>query len=231
MRRFVEERGAVFGVGIEALEAPYRPMEEFLQGCHISYVGLASGGTTPERYHTLGDHWTPKGHALVADRLDDFLGGLVSASATPPRTAPDHETDSAVTRFRAEIAPFQTKNLSPEEAIAAYRASLRLMPDFPEALNNLAWILSSSPAAAYRDGAEAVRLAERACALTERKRAQMIGTLAAAYAEAGRFDEAVATGEEASKLAEANGDQRLAETNRKLATLYRSGKPYHEPAP
>jgi len=54
------------------------------------------------------------------------------------------------------------------------------------------------------------RRAERACRLTENQRAFMVGTLAAAYAEVGRFPEAVATAEKAKALAEEENDKEVA---------------------
>jgi len=56
-----------------------------------------------------------------------------------------------------------------------------------------------------------------------------VGTLAAAYAEASRFDDAIATVQKACALAEKNGEQGLLTMNQQLMTLYRSNKPYHEP--
>jgi Tfp pilus assembly protein PilF len=114
------------------------------------------------------------------------------------------------------------------EALAQYREALRLQPDSPEVLNNLGWLLATQRDPALRDGAEAVRLAERACALTGRSQPLLLGTLAAAYAEARRFDEAVRTGEEAARLAEAAGQTDLARKNQELVASYRAGKPYHE---
>jgi hypothetical protein len=55
-----------------------------------------------------------------------------------------------------------------------------------------------------------------------------MGTLAAAYAEAGRFSDAVATAEKAANLAAAAGNSRFANINTQLMQLYRAGKPYHE---
>ena len=98
------------------------------------------------------------------------------------------------------------------------------------ALNNLAWVLAASPDDELRNGAEAVRLAERACELTHHGEPLFIGTLAAAYAEAGRFPEAVATAEKAEQLATSAGLKKVAEKNQQLLELYRAGKPYHEPA-
>ena len=105
---------------------------------------------------------------------------------------------------------------------------LRLDPDRPEALNDLAWLLATSSDDKVRNGAEAVLHAERACRLTAFKQTQMISALAAAYAEAGRFPEAVATAEMAVRLQTANGETQLAAINNQLLPLYRAGRPYHE---
>jgi len=112
-----------------------------------------------------------------------------------------------------------------KEAVQHYRAALKLAPDLPEALNNLAWILAANPDAQVRDGREAVDLAERACKLTDYKQPQLIGTLAAAYAESGRFAEAVATAEKAKALAEQANQAELAARNGALLEQYRSGQP------
>jgi tetratricopeptide (TPR) repeat protein len=117
------------------------------------------------------------------------------------------------------------------EAVAQYREALKLKPDLTPALNKLAWVLAASPDDALRNGAEAVRLAERACELTHYGQPLFIGTLAAAYAECGRFPEAVTTAEKAEQLATASGLTAVAAKNRQLLELYRAGKPYHEPAP
>jgi tetratricopeptide (TPR) repeat protein len=115
-----------------------------------------------------------------------------------------------------------------EEAIQHYETALSLKPDFPEALNDLAWIRAAHSDPNYRKGASAVELAERACRLTEQQEPLFIGTLAAAYAEAGRFEDAVRTAERAKDLAAAAGQKELVEKNQQLLVLYRAGKPYHE---
>ena len=58
----------------------------------------------------------------------------------------------------------------------------------------------------------------------------MVGTLAAAYAEAGRFDEAIATAQKACELAARNGEANLLQKNQQLLELYQNHQPYHEPA-
>jgi tetratricopeptide (TPR) repeat protein len=117
------------------------------------------------------------------------------------------------------------------EAADQYRYILKLQPDNVESLNNLAWILAASPLDNLRNGAEAVQLAEHACELTQRREPVLLGTLAAAYAEASRFQEAAETAEKARALALSAGRKDVAEKNGQLLELYRAGKPYHEPAP
>jgi Flp pilus assembly protein TadD len=113
------------------------------------------------------------------------------------------------------------------EAAAQYQEVLRSDPDSLEALNNLAWLLATSEDANVRNGPEAVKLAERACELTHHE-TSFLGTLAAAYAEAGRFQDAIATAEKARTQAQNRGETSLEERNQQLLDLYRQGKPYHE---
>ena len=82
-----------------------------------------------------------------------------------------------------------------------------------------------------RNGTEAVRLATRACVLTGYQEAQVVGTLDVAYAEAGRFADAVATAEQTCELAVAAGKTELADKARARLRLYQAGKPYHEGSP
>jgi tetratricopeptide (TPR) repeat protein len=116
----------------------------------------------------------------------------------------------------------------PEKAAAEYRESLRLKPDSPASLNDLAWVLAAGASDRLRNGTEAVALAEQACQLTQFQQPMFIGTLAAAYAEAGRFPDAVKAAEKAKDLAAAAGLKDLAERNRQLLELYRAGRPFHE---
>jgi len=96
-------------------------------------------------------------------------------------------------------------------------------------LNNLAWKLATSEKTNIRNGTRAVQLAEHACVLTQYGVTPMVGTLAAAYAEAGRYDDAIATAQKACALAEKSGEQDLLKRNQELLALYRSHQPYHEP--
>ena len=147
------------------------------------------------------------------------LAEAVEALSAALRIAPD----DAVAHYHLASALSGQHNI--KEAIPHYRKALKTLPDFPEALNNLAWILAAHPDPQVRNGREAVDLAERACQLTEYKQPIMVGTLAAAYAETGRFAEAVTTAEKAKTLAEQSNQMELAAKNRTLLELYRSGQP------
>ena len=98
--------------------------------------------------------------------------------------------------------------------------ALRLNPDSTEALNNLAWMLAASSQAELRDGQRAVELARHACELTKFQKTIFIGTLAAAYAEAGKFNDAIATAQRACDLAAKNGEANLLQRNQELLEQY-----------
>jgi tetratricopeptide (TPR) repeat protein len=115
-----------------------------------------------------------------------------------------------------------------EAAISEYYTVLRLNPTNMAALNNFAWLRAANPEGKYRNGSEAVKLAEQACRLSDFREPQLIGTLAAAYAEAGRFDEAVDSAAKAAKLARTLRRDAIAARNTELLNMYRAGKPYHE---
>ncbi len=115
-----------------------------------------------------------------------------------------------------------------KQAIAAYRKAMELGPERAEAPNNLAWLLATHPDAEIRNGAEAVRLAESAVKLGGRQHAFLLGTLAAAYAEAGRFPDAIKAAEEAMDLAKKSGQEELVTKNLELLAAYREGRPWRE---
>ncbi len=117
-----------------------------------------------------------------------------------------------------------------DRAAAELKEALTIKPDPTKAtvLNNLAWILATCPDSSVRNGAEGVKNAEEACKLTSFQQAGMVGTLAAAYAEAGHFPEAISTAEKAISMATAADNMQFAAANHQLLLLYQAGKPYHE---
>ena len=156
---------------------------------------------------------------MIRDGLWDIFNGY-HMGVTAENVAKAYQ----ITRADQDALALASQHKTPE-AIRHYQAALKTQPDFPEALNNLAWILAANPEAQVRDGRAAVALAERACQLTDYKQPMMVGTLAAAYAEAGRFAEAMTTAEKAKTLAEQTKQMEVAVKNRALLELYRSGQP------
>jgi tetratricopeptide (TPR) repeat protein len=115
------------------------------------------------------------------------------------------------------------------EALAHWGEVLKAAPNQVPVLNQVAMVMATDPDAANRNGAEAVRLAERAVQLVGPKEPVLLDTLAAAYAEAGRFAEAVETARRAMALASEQGKQQLAESLRGKASLYEGNTPYRRP--
>ena len=117
------------------------------------------------------------------------------------------------------------------EAMSRYAVALLIRPDFPEALDELSWLLATVPETQLRNGTEAVRMAERACELTNRKDPMKMRTLAAAYAETGRFEDAVATASNAQQIAMTAGQSSLAGECQRLMESFKSGKSWRVNSP
>ncbi|HVP15348.1 MAG TPA: hypothetical protein VMS88_07375 [Terriglobales bacterium] len=113
------------------------------------------------------------------------------------------------------------------EAVAAYRAILARAPGDLDALDNIAWMRATSDDPRQRDGAEAVRLAERVRAESPEPVGAIYSTLAAAYAEAGRYGDAVRACERAIQLARAGGASEEIRAYERQLARYREGKPFH----
>ena len=105
------------------------------------------------------------------------------------------------------------------------------MPDDLSVADRLAWILATCPDDRLRDGAAALRIAEDVCRRTSRRVPRALDTLAAALANLGRYDEAVAVAEEARDLARRRGDETLAGKIEARLVLYRGDRPYRQAAP
>jgi len=114
------------------------------------------------------------------------------------------------------------------EAIAQYWEALRLEPDLAPSLYGLVWILATDRNTSLRNGTEAVQLGERLCAITGFHDAEDLDALAAAYAEAGRFSDAIRIAQKAIELANVAGQQELAKQIQERLKLYQAGRPFHE---
>jgi len=115
-----------------------------------------------------------------------------------------------------------------QEALAQWRAALRIDPNFVPAMNDAAHALAASPNASDRNGEEAVRLAERAVELSGARNPVYVDTLAAAYAEVGRFADAVATAHKALELASQQPRGQFVEGLKTRIKLYESQRPYRD---
>jgi tetratricopeptide (TPR) repeat protein len=112
------------------------------------------------------------------------------------------------------------------EALRVLEAALGDGTATPSMRNLTAWVRATSPDAALRDGVGAVRWAESACALTDYANPQYLDTLAAAYAEAGRFADAGRVARQAIELA--GSDEKTAAALRSRLALYEAERPYRE---
>jgi tetratricopeptide (TPR) repeat protein len=135
------------------------------------------------------------------------------------------EPDYAEAHYNLGNAVLQQGHM--DEAIAHFQKALTMKPDYVEAQNNMAWVLATCPQASLRNGVKAVGLAEQANQLTGGKNPVVLCTLAAAYAEAGRFPKAIETVQHAMQLAEAQSNTALAEALQSQLKLYQVGIPFH----
>lgn len=114
------------------------------------------------------------------------------------------------------------------EAIDQYETAINLMPDVILARNNLAWILCAAPNGTVRNGSRAIELARQAVELSGGNNPLFVRTLAAAYAEAGRFSDAVLTIERASSIAEAQRDEAEVRQLQEDASRFRAKIPLRD---
>ena len=156
-----------------------------------------------------------------------FKQGATEEAIAHLRTAVQLKPDYAEAYARLGLALAGQRRAV--DAIAQYRQALTYSPNAIEPLNNLAWLLATDASAAVRDGTEAVRLATHACLVTSNQVPYLIGTLAAAYAEAARFDEAARAAQQAAELATRLGLTNVAAKNQELEQLFRLRKPYRIP--
>lgn len=112
-----------------------------------------------------------------------------------------------------------------KEAIAHYNQAMTLAPEDPHSRNNLAWVLATSSDASIRDGAKAVELAQQAVSLSGGRELLFFRTLAAAYAETGRFSDAIAAIQQAVAIARMQGKTGLADRLEEDVLLYRGRLP------
>jgi tetratricopeptide (TPR) repeat protein len=149
----------------------------------------------PEAYYLLGNDLLQKG------RVDDAIAAY-EQSLKNRQKYPEVENNIGLALLQKG---------RPSEAIAHWQNALAGQPDSVDSLNNLAWILATFPESWLRNGRQALALAERANQLSGDNNPAILRTLAAAYAENGRFTEARVTAERGLQLA--NAQEKLALVN------------------
>ena len=167
-----------------------------------------------EAYYKLGKALQSQG------RLDEAIIHWIEMVKLKPDSAPAHYNLGLGLSAQGRL----------DEASMHFIEALRFKPDWVDPMKNLAWLLATHKEAKFHNPEEAIRLAERACELTSYKQPGVLDTLAAAYAAAGNFPEAVKTAKKAVALALASGrKEEAAEIQRRLE-LYKAGRPYREPS-
>jgi tetratricopeptide (TPR) repeat protein len=123
------------------------------------------------------------------------------------------------------------KNGQIKEAIDAWQQALKIKPDQINALRGLAWVLATAPDASLRNGTRAVALAQQAIQLSGGDSPVLMRTLAAAYAETGRFGDAIATARRASELAVTQHNGALSAKLSQEIKLYEANTPMRDAPP
>jgi len=187
------------------LQQPYKSIE-------IAREALAISPFDADLHYRLG---------LVAGEIGDFTIAVPQFAYAlllqPGRSEVEEKLQLAL--------DFTARSPSAPQQLDALTSSA---PDSPILLNDLAWIFATSANSAVRNGAVSVRFSERACALTKRATPKFLATLGAAYAEVGKFSEAIAVARDAATLARTNGDARTADVAENLLTRFQSNEPYRD---
>lgn len=171
------------------------------------------------------------------------LARLFAADGRPRRAIEEYDRVLELAKDNPQILQLRATTLlgvgKHTEAVADFNKALSQIPDDEHVLNNLSWVLSTSPDDKLRDGKRALELGKRACEVTDYKAAYILSTYAAAFAELGDFEnalkwseKAVTRSEEELKEADQEGEKkRLAEQLdhlRQELDSYKQGKPWRE---
>jgi tetratricopeptide (TPR) repeat protein len=167
---------------------------------------------------TYGDPYLNLGNVLLLQgRMPDAITQWQKAHATEPKDA----------RFHTALGDAFLGAGLQQDAIAEYEYATRISAQDPLPRNKLAWLLATSLDASIRDGSRAVEVANEAVRLSHGKDPNYVRTLAAAFAEAGRFVEAEEAARRAVRAAELMDNRSLVNALRDEIALYELGLPCH----
>ena len=191
---------------------------------------------------------------LDKGQLDDAISKLQAAIDLRPENAPAHDNLAKALLKKGQVAEAMIHyrkflELEPanvearntlgtaliqqghvREAIDQWQDALALQPNNGNAASNLAWVFATCPDDSIRDGARAVELGEKALGISGGKIPMIYRVVAAAYAESGRFADAVETAQRGAELATNQGNPALAAELENNIALYQSGRPLRDPS-
>ena len=209
---------------------------------------LAVTGNNDVALNNLGIIFLEKG------QLDDAISKLQAAIDLRSENGPAHDNLAKALLKKGQVAEAMVHyrkflEIEPEnvearntlgtaliqqghvkEAIDQWQDALALQPDNGNAASNLAWVFATCPEASTRDGARAVQLGEKALRISGGKIPMIHRVLAAAYAESGRFADAIETAQRGAELATTQGNPGLAAELESNIALYQSGRPLRDPS-
>lgn len=171
--------------------------------------GLAISPFSPELHYVLGAALAQNSEFLQATNQ------LAYVLLLRPKAA----------EVRSAMKIALTSSLSRPGALQEFESTA---PESSALLSDLAWIFATHPEEPFRDGAKAVQLAEHASTLAKNDDAEIAKSLAAAYAEVGRFDEAIAAAERAATLARSAGASDVAFVADEMVSVFRDHHPFRE---
>jgi tetratricopeptide (TPR) repeat protein len=204
---------------------------------------LATRPHYAEAHYNLGIAFTQKGdvNAAIAQyqqAVEDKPDYAEACYALGNGFLEKGQTDEAIARYQRALKirpdyPEVLNNIGlallqrgrPSEAIAHWQKALDFRSDFVDVLNNLAWVLATFPDTSIRNGARAIKLAERARQLSSDINPAILRTLAGACAENGRFGEAIDIAQEGLQVAKAQGNPALVDIFESDIALYRTNSP------
>ena len=191
---------------------------------------------------------------LDKGQLDDAIPKLQAAIDLRPENAPAHDNLAKALLRKGEVAEAMVHyrkflELQPasvearntlgtaliqqghvKEAIDQWQEALAIQPEKGNAASNLAWVFATCPEDSIRDKTRAAELGERALRISGGKIPMIYKVLAAAYAENGRFADAVETAQRGAELATSQGNPTLAAELASNIALYQTGTPLRDPS-
>jgi Flp pilus assembly protein TadD len=195
------------------LFATARQLRFWRDGETLFKRALAVTKDNPVAHYTLGNDLLQRG------QVEEAMAQFQKALEIKPNYTEAHDNIGIAFLQKGQA----------DQAVVHFQKALEIQPRNSGAQNNLAWVLATAPNASLRNGGKAVELAQQANQLSGGQNPAIIGTLAAAYAEAGRFPEAVTTAQKALQLVESQTN--AASVVNDLQTqikCYQAGSPFRD---